>query len=98
MEQRAEQNYQGRPGGCEVRARTSERMCVCVYNCVRVLNNGIDILLSSYDQDDFFCALRADGDVCFPFDSPSQHKDEMKCSDIKAWKTKVTFLKKKKLR
>lgn len=39
------------------------RVCVCVcvcgykclYNCVRVLNNGIDILLLSYDQERFVC-------------------------------------------
>lgn len=29
-----------------------------MYNCVRVLNNGIDILLFNYDQKHFLCINR----------------------------------------
>ena len=36
----------------------------CLYNCVRVLNNGIDILLLRYDQERFLCIKGLMAEIC----------------------------------
>ncbi len=70
MKQSAEQNYQGRLDGCKMCVCVCVCLCVCVcvleclYNCVRVLNNGIDVLLLSYDQEHFLCIKGLIAEMC----------------------------------
>lgn len=41
-----------------------ERLSEYLYNCVRVLNNGIDILLLSYDEEHFLYIKGLIAEMC----------------------------------